>query len=413
MNKIPRHACVVLVGVALSGKSTWAHEHFNSQEILCVAQLRAELTGNSRNFTQDRWVWQELYHRAHVRLRMGQRVVIDSTNLKREDLNHWSAVCVELGVPIQFVHMHTPELELLERARAQGVAEHVIRKQQVMLNQTLQSIRHVKHIQSSWFTPDQVEVVSSDQVLPDQLLVVGDVHGDASAMQWVINLAHTQNRHLVWLGDVVDYGAQNLACVDMAYESVSNGEAHMIWGNHERKIDRWIHADWGTRYQGRLSDANWMTVREIEQLSVTQNQKFASKWCALSNWSTQHVTRGAWMMTHGAAHPSMWHTHSHRLSGEAGNMAFFGEVHDVQPTRADGYPNRTWRWVDEVPTGHTVVVGHDYLDRVNHAPVIKQNAHGGRVICLDTGNSKGGTLSVMAVDTNSQEFEILQYSATG
>lgn len=411
MKKIHRHACVVLVGTTQSGKSTWAHERFPSSEILSVEQLRCELTGRKDNFTQDKWCWQELYRRAHLRLEMGQRVVIDSTNLKREDLNHWHHVCDELDVQLLFVHINTPDHEVSQRAHKCGVQDHVLHKQRQILSQTLRNIQHVRHIHERWVTPDQVQVVNHMVSLPTQLLVVGDVHGDITGMTWAVNLANQTNSHLVWLGDVVDYGAHNLACVDLAYQTLNEGRAHMIWGNHEKKIDRWIQSDWGNRFQGRLSDANWMTVRQIQALSVRERAQFWSKWQALSAWSTQHVVSNSWCMTHGAAHDIMWHNQSHRLSGPAGNMAFFGEVHDVQPQRPDGYPNRTWRWVDQVPENHVVVVGHDYLDRVMHAPVIKQNALGGMVMCVDTGNSKGGKLTAIAVDTVTNQWQVHQHQS--
>ena len=409
MRKISLHECVVLVGVTLSGKSTWAQEHFSANEVLNVNMLRQELTCRTDNFTQDRVVWQELYRRAQLRLQMGQRVVIDSTNLKREDLSHWRDVSAELGVRITCVHFDVSLPELLARAESQGVHAHVIHKQHQMLSQTLTHVKHHKPLADHVFTPDQVQVVSFPVPVPDRILVVGDVHGNLPAMQWAVQLAQQQQRHLVWLGDVVDYGTHNLACVKLAYDTVSQGTAHVIWGNHERKIDRWIQSDWGTRYQGRLSDANWATVREIQSLTPERRARFAAAWRALNAWSTQHVTQGSWCMTHGAAHDVMWRTQAHRLSGEAGNCAFFGEVHEQEPTRADGYPNRTWRWVDSVPPGHTVVVGHDYLDRVNHAPVIKVNDQGGRVICIDTGCSKGGVLTALAVDICDNHHEVHQF----
>lgn len=410
MMKISLHSCVVLMGVTLSGKTTWAHANFTRSEILSVQELRQELTGRADNYTQDRLVWQELYRRAHVLLTMGQRVVIDSTNLKKEDLSHWRHVCSDLGVPVTYVHFDVNLNQLLQRAHDHGVQEHVIQRQHEILTQTLQHVKSQAPTGERVITPDQAQVVSSHQVLPERLLVVGDVHGNLPGMQWAVNLAEQQHRHLVWLGDVVDYGSHNLACVKLAHTTVSEGRAHMIWGNHERKIDRWIQADWGDRYRGRLSDANWLTVKEIQSLNSERRARFAAAWRALSSWSSQHVVRGAWCMTHGAAHESMWNQSVHRLSGEAGNMAFFGEVSPHAAMKADGYPNRTWKWVDTVPKAHTVVVGHDYLDRINHAPVIKVNNQGGRVICMDTGSSKGGVLSALAVDIHTDQFEVHQFA---
>jgi predicted kinase len=412
MYKILKHSCVVLQGVTQSGKSTWARNNFEPHEIVSVSDLRCELTGDAHNYTQDRTVWQELYRRAYLRLQMGQRAVIDSTNLKREDIRHWNHVCDELGLPLCVVQVKAPLDVLQARAHQAGTPVQVLERQLEQLAQTERSMRHADRMLKHWISPEQAHVVPLHAELSHRLLVVGDVHGNLPGMQHMIQHAEAELRQIVWLGDVVDYGSQNLACVRAAHTTVSQGVAHMIWGNHERKIDRWIHSDWGERYQGRLSDANWSTVREILSLTPDRRARFSAVWKALSNWSTQHVVCGTWMMTHGAAHPQMWHCKAHRLPGDQGNLAFFGEVSSQEPNRADGYPNRTWGWVDQVPPGHTVVVGHDYLDRVNHAPVIKLGAQGGRVICVDTGSSKGGVLSAVEVDVDTNNYRVIQYDPT-
>lgn len=409
MNSIPLHSLVMLMGVTLSGKTTWCSQNFDKCEVLSVQDLRQELTGRQDNYTQDKWVWQELYRRAHVRMQMGQRVVVDSTNLKKEDVWYWREQSQHMGMRMSVVLFDPSQDVLLARAQSQNVQEQVVQKQLQLLRETLTHINKTPEWKDLLVDAQSAQVVHMNSTVPDRLLVVGDVHGNLAAMKWAVNLAQEHNRHLVWLGDVVDYGHQNLACVKLAHTTVSEGRAHMIWGNHERKIDRWIQSDWGVKYPGRLSDANWQTVREIQSLNSDRRTRFLAAWRALCNWSTQHVVKHNWCMTHGAAHAHMWHTQAHRLPGQAGNMAFFGEVIPGNHMKEDGYPNRTWSWVNQVPTGHTVVVGHDYLDRVHHEPVLKENAQGGRVLCIDTGCSKGGVLTAVAVDTDTHTYEVFQH----
>ena len=78
------------------------------------------------------------------------------------------------------------------------------------------------------------------------------------------------------------------------------------------------------------------------------------------------------------------------------------EVSERQPNRGDGYPNRVWSWVDTVPTDHTVVVGHDWLDRVNNCVTLKTGAQGGEVYVVDCGSSKGGRLGSVVIDVASR-----------
>lgn len=413
MTKISLHSIVLLMGVTKSGKTTWAHEHFPHTEVLSIDALRPELLGRPDNFTCDRQLWQEIHRRARVRLLMGQRVVVDANNLKSEDRKPWTSLSQELGVPLYYVLMNPTRDVIQSRAAQSGVPTSVWERQHQMLLTQMRQIRNMDASDAVWVPdPDQVQVVPSMGVdMGNRILVVADVHGDWAGINWAVDHAKATGRSLVFLGDVVDYGGQNLRCMKLVYDLVMQGSAHMIWGNHERKIDRWMSQDWGRTYRGRLSEANLCTIREIQSLSLDRRIRFECAWRALSNQSTQHLVLGNWMMTHGAAHEHMWHMQGHRLSGELANLAYFGEVDSVNPQRSDGYPNRIWNWVNQVPAGHFVVVGHDYLDRETYQPVIKTNSQGGTVVCLDTGNSKGGRLSVMELDLDTNQYHMLQYQS--
>jgi hypothetical protein len=231
-----------------------------------------------------------------------------------------------------------------------------------------------------------------------RILAVGDVHGNWDAMQQASEFASEQNAHIVWLGDVVDYGKHNLKCVRLAYDTVKTGRANMIWGNHERKIDRWIQNNLGSAYTGRLSEANLCTAKEILSINKDRQRKFLSAWTALRNWSHNHLVVGHYLFTHGAATPGMWTQTERRLVGDDSNMAYFGEVDRDSPMKNDGYPNRVWNWVNSIPNGHTVVVGHDWLDRVGNEITVKTSPHGGTALAVDCGSSKGGRLGCVLID---------------
>lgn len=82
-----------------------------------------------------------------------------------------------------------------------------------------------------------------------------------------------------------------------------------------------------------------------------------------------------------------------------------GEVYD------DGYPVRLYNWIDEVPMGKTVIVGHDKMPIYNiniTAPMIVTNKNGGRTVFMDTGCGKGGYLSG-AVIVNDINFKLVDF----
>jgi predicted kinase len=79
---IPPDALVVLIGVAASGKSTFAAREFRSTEILSSDTLRAMIADDphAQGATDDAF---DLLHRLlAMRLRRGRRTVVDATNVE-------------------------------------------------------------------------------------------------------------------------------------------------------------------------------------------------------------------------------------------------------------------------------------------------------------------------------------------
>jgi protein phosphatase len=70
--------------------------------------------------------------------------------------------------------------------------------------------------------------------------------------------------------------------------------------------------------------------------------------------------------------------------------ALYGEpTGRLQP---DGYPERSLRWVDRIPPGIRVYVGHDRRS-ADGRPYVRRGQSGGEAVFLDTGAGKGGHLS--------------------
>ncbi|MDQ2674197.1 MAG: AAA family ATPase, partial [Chloroflexota bacterium] len=79
---IPRDALVLLIGVAASGKSTFAARHFLPTEVLSSDEMRAMITDDphAQGATDDAF---DLLHRLlAMRLRRGRRTVVDATNVE-------------------------------------------------------------------------------------------------------------------------------------------------------------------------------------------------------------------------------------------------------------------------------------------------------------------------------------------
>ena len=79
---IPPDALVLLIGVAASGKSTFAARHFLPTEVLSSDAMRAMITDDPhvQRATDDAF---DLLHRLlAMRLRRGRRTVVDATNVE-------------------------------------------------------------------------------------------------------------------------------------------------------------------------------------------------------------------------------------------------------------------------------------------------------------------------------------------
>lgn len=107
--RLPADALVVLIGIAASGKSTFAARHFAPTQVLSSDAIRAMITDNpsAQGATDEAF---ELLHRIlDLRLRRGRLTVVDATNVEdwaRAELlsvarrHRRPAVAVVLDVPL-------------------------------------------------------------------------------------------------------------------------------------------------------------------------------------------------------------------------------------------------------------------------------------------------------------------------
>jgi predicted kinase len=140
---LPGDALVVLIGIAASGKSTFAARHFAPSQVLSSDAMRALIADDpgAQGSTDDAF---ELLHRLlDMRLRRGRLTVVDATNVEdwaRAELlgiarrHRRPAVAIVLDVPIEVA---------LERNAARTVRRPppaALRRQHRWLHQTLHAL---------------------------------------------------------------------------------------------------------------------------------------------------------------------------------------------------------------------------------------------------------------------------------
>lgn len=374
MKKIPLNSLVVLVDVDAKAVAAQFPEH----EFVSIERVQSRLTGESDRPDLRSLFMREIEHEVATKLSLGERVVVDIPDLRREVRISLARLANSKGMNVFYI---VDDLQI---------------RRDMVRGDKLADVIDIKRDRFEVVLPlDDTDLFK--QVIArgyEGITVVPDVHGSLNAMLNAIRWAHRRNNFLLFLGDLLDYGLESLETIEEAYRLVTRGEAEVINGNHEKKIYRWVTQRDSSSHI-KLSEANKVTTQRIETLSESDRERWTSRFRALYNMSRNHRVAGNFAFTHGAIHPDIWQHTARRVSGKFEEMCLFGEVDNEMQRRADGYPNRVYRWVDKLPNGHTAIVGHDI--RSTNLPLIQQGANGGQAIFLDTGCSKSGHLSTLDI----------------
>ncbi len=221
-------------------------------------------------------------------------------------------------------------------------------------------------------------MTASDIPQGAKVRVVGDVHGDATAFAYAI----ATDRFIVQLGDLTDHGPDSAGTLRMMFELVETGRGLFLLGNHDLKLARVLSGD-------------HVRIEAVVQATIEQmDDTLKARTLRLVGQAPAWVRHGSALFVHGGFHTAMLEQDppDHRLGRPQGPMAraLYGEP--TGRTQADGYPERSLRWVDRIPPGLTVYCGHDRRSS-NGRPYVRHGALGGTAVFLDTGAGKGGHLS--------------------
>ena len=140
---IPELSLIVLIGASGSGKSTFAHKHFQPFEVLSSDFCRGLVSNEENNQSATKDAFEVLHFIAQKRLAAGKLTVIDATNVQMEDRKpllqmalqyHCFAIAIVLDLPEELCH------ERNQQRSDRQFGSHVVRRHTQMLRRSLRGL---------------------------------------------------------------------------------------------------------------------------------------------------------------------------------------------------------------------------------------------------------------------------------
>jgi hypothetical protein len=233
----------------------------------------------------------------------------------------------------------------------------------------------------------------------DGVRFFGDIHGCAPEFAALAEEAVARNLHLHALGDLINRGPDSPGCMRLACDLHDTGWLDLNPGNHDVEFARWYL--WQRRGGApvpvkpnrlgstldqlwRVADGNLLARRFFELLMQ------APLWSRFGRLYAVHAALDAEMLGRDGPRlgDSDWKSAQHFIALE-------GELRDAGDPQRHALGRRSFGWLDTVPAGVTVMIGHSVASI--EAPRERRNAQGGRILHLDTGLERGGRLSYVDV----------------
>lgn len=236
----------------------------------------------------------------------------------------------------------------------------------------------------------------------DGMFVVADIHGNYAAFKRAYDYAKSENFLFMSLGDLVDRDRQPFEVVEAMYNAMYEGRAGFTVGNHDNKYYRFAN--------GAKVSFSRDAQRTFDDVGEERKAEFMRMYCGIIEMPMQSAIFHKFddiLLVHAAAHPDMWDPTVAKLGKTAQNRALVGETTGEIGT--DGYPIRLYSWINDIPMGKTVMVGHDKQPIHNlpiQEPMHVTNSNGGKAIFMDTGCGKGGFLTGAVILHDKKKFKI-------
>ncbi|MDY6992317.1 MAG: polynucleotide kinase-phosphatase [Pseudomonadota bacterium] len=401
---IPEMSLIVLIGASSSGKSTFAHHHFHTTEIVSSDFCRALICDDETNQSVTQDAFEILHSIVAKRLAQKRLTVIDATNVQaaaRKSLlqlaqqYHYPSVAMVFNIAETYCqrrHQH----RLDRHFEPQVIQQHYSDLRQSLSKLKQEGFQYINIFNA----PAEIEVAQIRRLpLSNNLThdsgpfdIIGDVHGcfeelvellqrlgyrlssfqtpDLSQPQY--SVTHPQGRRVIFLGDLVDRGPKIPAVLRLVMDMVADGSALCILGNHEAKLAR--------KLNGKNVQLTHGLAESIHQLTSTPTTFQHQVTLFIDNLIEHYqLDKGKLVVAHAGLTESL----QGRVSGQVREFALYGKT--TGETDEWGLPVRenwaaTYQGRALVVYGHTPVAEAQWLNRT---------------VCIDTGCVFGGKLTAL------------------
>ncbi|AXH72921.1 MAG: hypothetical protein [Caudoviricetes sp.] len=419
MKKIPLHSLIINIGpdsdVIIPSCKNYTKDYyissgFQPHEIISICDIIENICGDYRRYDFTNDAISILEKTVDFKLKNGEKIVIIGNFSLKSKRDVFTSIAKKYDVPVFYMIM---DENLYNTEISYG------RKQKENFKNNMRS--SIKGdggiaiaIDSLSDTISAIKKIDGDDALESLkenkfygITSCGDIHGMHDLMLETLDWSIQRGHLFATTGDFIDYGPSNMKCINTLYERVIYGNAITTIGNHEKKIQKWIDLyENGVDYNSimTLSDGNLVTINEFLNLSEKDFITMATKFKTILNHARHHYVFGSKLFVHAAAEPSMFKNTSPRLIGRLEVMALYGEIDPTNKKLENGYPNRIYTWVDRIPEGKTVIVGHDIRSKKTIPKFTGEL--GGQAIFCDCGSGKGGSLGSCDLRFNDDKSDL-------
>lgn len=400
--EIPNLALVVLIGASGSGKSTFAHKHFRSTEVLSSDVFRGMVADDPTDQSASKAAFEVLHFITEKRLAAGKLTVIDATNLSKEARAQLIAIAKKHHVMLVGILFDLPTEVCLaqNQMRTLAVPDGVVKRQTGRLRRMKKWIK--KEGFRYYYTLQSREAVDEVEIKRTPLRVdrrdeigafdiIGDVHGcftelcallqqldyqitthNSETGQPHYQVQHPAGRRVVFVGDLVDRGPDSPRVLQLVMDMVKAGQAFSVCGNHDDRLMRKLS---GKKVHLRHGLAD--TLQQMEAWPAAWQEHVYT----FLRKTPHHLVLDQGRLV--VAHAGLIEEYHGRSSGKVRNFALYGDTTGERDEY--GFPVRR-NWAQHYHGKACVVYGHTPVE----TPIVQNGT-----MNIDTGCVFGGRLTAM------------------